>query len=280
MSWLFSRALEVAYSPDSFLDGEPSAPLSVMPTPHKFSRNGKTIELSNLSRFGLTCEVLTADRGEALLTSYLAAFRVKTLAQPERAPASKARDPAFGEKWQELSARYDLAQSSWKTHRCLWDEDLPWSSVTLPRWGLMLSGFVFQRRTLVRPIKETGSGFLPTPTATDANGRTYYYQSGTKETAVPSLLGVAKLLPTPAASDWKGRYTWETVRTRMKMTRGVRLPEELSRRCGQAIIPNPEFWEWMMGWPSGWTGLRPLETDKYQSWRQRHLDYLRGINHE
>ena len=270
MSWLFSQALVAAYSEAICSDGVPSAPLSMTPTPHPFWRNGRTMDASLFSQFGLTLQVLTESHGEDLLTWFREDFLAKTSVPQGKVQVLKARDPAFGEKWQELSARYDLAQSSWKTHRCLWDEAFPWSSVTLPRWGLMLSGFVFQRRTLVRPIKGTGSGFLPTPTATDANGRTYYYQSGTKETAVPSLLGVAKLLPTPAASDWKGRYTWETVRTRMKMTRGERLPEELSRRCGQAIIPNPEFWEWMMGWPSGWTGLKPLAMDKFREWQRQH----------
>ena len=270
MSWLFSQALVAAYSEAICSDGVPSAPLSMTPTPHPFWRNGRTMDASLFSRFGLTCEVLTADRGEALLTWFRAGFRARTLAQPVEAQASTVSDPGFGEKWHESPVRYDPALSSWKTHRCLWDEALPWSSVTLPRWGLMLSGFVFQRKTSERPISETGSGFLPTPTATDANGRTYYYQSGTKETAVPSLLGVAKLLPTPTATDWKGRYTWETVRARMKMTRGVRLPEELSRRCGQAIIPNPEFWEWTMGWPIGWTGLKPLAMDKFREWLRQH----------
>ena len=29
---------------------------------------------------------------------------------------------------------------------------------------------------------------------------------------------------------------------------------------------HPEYHEWMMGWPIGWTGLEPLETDRYQQW--------------
>ena len=33
---------------------------------------------------------------------------------------------------------------------------------------------------------------------------------------------------------------------------------------------HPELTEWMMGWPIGWTDLKPLEMDKYQSWRQQH----------
>ena len=68
MSWLFSQALVAAYSADCSPDGTPCAPLSVMPTQHKFWRNDKTMEPSQLSRFGLTCAVLTEDHGVALLT--------------------------------------------------------------------------------------------------------------------------------------------------------------------------------------------------------------------
>jgi hypothetical protein len=28
---------------------------------------------------------------------------------------------------------------------------------------------------------------------------------------------------------------------------------------------NPKAWEWMMGWPIGWTDLKPLATDKCRS---------------
>lgn len=33
---------------------------------------------------------------------------------------------------------------------------------------------------------------------------------------------------------------------------------------------NPDWLEWFMGWPMGWTGLEPLETDKYQEWLRWH----------
>jgi hypothetical protein len=33
---------------------------------------------------------------------------------------------------------------------------------------------------------------------------------------------------------------------------------------------NPEWVEWLMGWPQGWTDLAPLETDKFQEWQQQH----------
>jgi DNA (cytosine-5)-methyltransferase 1 len=33
---------------------------------------------------------------------------------------------------------------------------------------------------------------------------------------------------------------------------------------------NPNLYEWLMGWPQGWTDLKPLETDKYRRWQQLH----------
>lgn len=29
---------------------------------------------------------------------------------------------------------------------------------------------------------------------------------------------------------------------------------------------NPDWVEWLMGWPIGWTALRPLATDRFRSW--------------
>lgn len=37
---------------------------------------------------------------------------------------------------------------------------------------------------------------------------------------------------------------------------------------------NPTWVEWLMGWPLGWTDLKPLEMDKFQQWQQQHSDYL------
>lgn len=34
--------------------------------------------------------------------------------------------------------------------------------------------------------------------------------------------------------------------------------------------PHPNFVEWMMGFPIGWTELKPLEMDKFQQWLDSH----------
>ena len=33
---------------------------------------------------------------------------------------------------------------------------------------------------------------------------------------------------------------------------------------------NPEWVEWLLGWPIGWTALEPLATDRYQRWLRLH----------
>jgi hypothetical protein len=33
---------------------------------------------------------------------------------------------------------------------------------------------------------------------------------------------------------------------------------------------NPEWVEWLMGWPIGWTALNPLGMDRFREWLQQH----------
>ena len=41
---------------------------------------------------------------------------------------------------------------------------------------------------------------------------------------------------------------------------------------------NPNLYEWLMGWPLGWTDLKPLEMDKFHYARQPHGDYSQKDN--
>jgi len=254
MSWLFSQALVEEFSAATCSDGEPSAQLNVMPTPHKFSRQDKTIEPSDLSRFGLTCAVLTEERGAALLTWYLAGFRARTSALPALARGSMESDPAYGGKWLESSARYDLAGCTWRTHLCLWDEALPWSSVSLPKWGMTRAGVLWEPTTYPRFMKETESGLWQTPVADDAVERKVGKWNSRGE---PKLSAQVKLMPTPVASD-----------TSFRRTKYAQGGTALSTFVGGHL--NPEWTEWLMGWPIGWTELPPLETARFREWQQQH----------
>jgi hypothetical protein len=46
--------------------------------------------------------------------------------------------------------------------------------------------------------------------------------------------------------------------------------EHEANEAGQTGRLNPEFCEWLMGWPVGWTELKPLEMGKFQEWQQQH----------
>lgn len=235
MSWLFSQALVAEYSPVTFLDGTQCAPLSVMPTQHKFWRNDKTMDASDLSLFGLTCAVLTEDRGKELLMSFLADFPVRTLAPLAAELESMASAQVCGRKWQESSVRFDLTSFSWKTHQCLEPEVLPWSSVILPKWGIAVSGYVYQHRTQERPISVTATGLWPTPQASDNRDR--------------------------------GNLSTPAIQRRIAIGKQVNLSMCVSHKNGRL---NPPWVEWLMGWPIGWTDLRPLEMDRFQEWQQQH----------
>ncbi len=243
MSWLFSQALAEEYSVGTSLAGEQFAQLSVMPTPHKFSRNDKMMEFSNLSRFGLTCAVLTENRGEELLMSFLAGFRARTSVQMVMVPASLDAAPDCGQKWRESSVRYDLSSSAWRTLHDSEKKVLPWSSVTLPKWGMAANGFVFQHRTAERPMKETGCGLWPTAKATIRGDC-----PSERLRRTPDLPSAIKMRPLPDGSE--------------------------PLQDGQL---NPQWVEWFMGWPIGWTELRPLAMDKFQEWLQQHSPCLNQI---
>lgn len=239
MSWLFSQALVEAFSPTSYAATEPCAQLNVMPSPQQFWRNDKTMEPSRFSRFGPTYAPLTAARGEALLKSFREASRAKTSAPLGGAQASKERAPGFGSRWAESSVRFDRSSCGWRTHRCLWDEGLRWSSVTLPQWGLMLDGVVYQLRTLGHPTSGIAPGWsgetLPTPSVAMAKG--------SSENALTRVNGKSRL------------------RNRL---------DYWVERDGKAGRLNPNFVEWVMGWPIGWTDVAPLEMDKFLAWQQQH----------
>jgi len=239
MSWLFSRALVEEYSAGNCSDGEQSAQLSVMPTQHKFWHRDKTTEFSDLSRYGLTCAVLTESRGEGLLTSFLAGFRARTSARPEKVPVSTGKNQGCGNTWRESSMRFDRASCSWRIHHSLFPEDLSESLVTLPTWGLMRNGELWERSTPDCITTGNVSGLLPTPTATDHMGSTPYQVQR---------------------------------RINHHQHKGFTLREWLAKysEAEKTVYQNPGFLEQAMGWPQGWTELSPLETDKFRQWQRWH----------
>ena len=243
MSWLYSRALVEEYSEGICLDGEPSVQSNGSLTPQAYLCSDKMMGFSRLSRFGMTFKLLTADRGEALLMSYLEDFPAKTSQQQEKVQGLMASGQVCGEKWQGSFAKYDPDTHSLRTHQCSLLEDSMSFCQTLPAWGLMRDGECWEQPTLELRIRGTESG---------------------------------SWLPTPLASDHKKT----TKNKEYHLKRNFDLPNKLVQlghpcsKSGKWGFYHPVLSESMMGWPLEWTDLKPLETDKFQQWQQQHGEFL------
>ena len=315
MSWLISRAMMQAYENSRYSlglaaeylaatssDGAPSAQSSGSHIPHAYLPSDKMTAFSRLSRFGMTFAPLTDDRGEDLLTWFLAGSRARTYPPQGKAQESMESDPDSGAKWRELSVRYDRATSSWRTHRSLWDEDLSACSLTLPKWGSMRDGVLSERLTSALPIRETGYGLWPTPNALPATSDLSFRCSGDGR-AKPNKLGWAvaeRMWPTPTvcgnynrkgASATSGMGLASAVKlwptpTATLGTKGGRVTTRKSREGGTLIeavsyraFATPTARDWRSGKASQATmdrNSRPLSEQVGGSLNPTWVEWLMG----
>ena len=117
----------------------------------------------------------------------------------------------------------------------------------------------------------------PTPTATDymgakqngiesRNGRyvrtslTTGVKFGAKLTDAVNL-EVKKKFPTPKLSDYKDRGNMSNPSIQRRAAKGKQMDLSMVAHPTSGQL-NPTWVEWLMGWPLGWTELKPLEMDK------------------
>jgi hypothetical protein len=322
MTWIISRAMMEAYenSPcsqglveeyweENYSDGERFAPLNVMPTPHPFWLRDKTMDILSHSRFSQMSASLTESLGEDVLMWCQEASRAKTSVLPEKAQESEESEVDFGGRWRGLSVKYDPATSGWKTHHCLFPEDLDWSCLTLPKWGMMSGGELWERTTQEPDTSGIGAGSgqtWPTPTANeDAAGTPDGKMQWMLTQAAKSGCATRKEYqswPTPNASDYKGSGTegplrdrldyatergatksntypknWATPQARDHRTGGAdrwdnpersRNLNDQAATLGNGGQLNPDWVEWLMGWPVAWTRLE----NTYTNWMDWEVD--------
>ena len=81
--------------------------------------------------------------------------------------------------------------------------------------------------------------------------------------------------PTPVASIHKGgsenvmRQTGQDRRD-SRLDYRVEIGQD-GKRVGGKL--NPDWVEWLMGWPIGWSDSKPLGMDKFQKWQEQHSRY-------
>jgi hypothetical protein len=125
------------------------------------------------------------------------------------------------------------------------------------------------RKTCTSLAVMARSGMWPTPNAYDAipdygDRRDNNLAEGGRHGV--SLRHMAKLWSTPTARD-AGSLAHVT-RGKASKEAGNEIVEPLPVQVGGSL--NPEWVEWLMGWPLGWSGLEPLGTGRFQEWLRLH----------
>ena len=254
---------------------------------------------------GMIYSPSTLDRGAERWISSLP----DSPASPSQSPASsepKKTNATSSRESRRSFATWDRDSSSWKTcEGCLplaGEESLATYSEPWPTSGSTRSGSACEQAPWVPPTDASGFSSWPTPTIAATSGYSERENCASSEANIgdtltdmiwqgyphsppdpktetpgressqsdPTLL---RHWPTPGANDYKGSY--------QPGQRRGQLDEATEQKwAGGKAKLNPNFVEWMMGWPVGWTTARTgFDARAMESWRckQRQLlAYLLG----
>jgi len=185
-----------------------------------------------------------------------------------------------GEKWRGSFVKYDPDSSLWRTHQCSLLGGLDEFLETWPQWGLMRDGECWEQRMLEQTIRGTEFGLSPngvdsfhTPNTTGLDGGSNSRKALKNRQEMwptPCLPGnggtngkakmqkmLAEKWPTPrTAGMCGGTGSWDLLK------KNTTIEEARAMGAGNGGKLNPMWVEWLMGWPLGWTDLKPLAMDK------------------
>jgi hypothetical protein len=268
MSWHYLRELEGESLEDICSGGEPLPPLKSKTTHDVFYCSGKLTESYLDSLSGTTSAHLTENRGEEKSTLSAGDSPAKISVAPGKVRALLEQEAAYGERWRESLARYDPASCSWKTAQCSLFGGLEPFLETWPQWGMMHDGECSERVMSAHPTSGIESGSWPTPRKTDYKGSGKTGQLRDRlDYAVER--GGTKTQPNYATPQSRDYRTGEAHRWDNKAERSRNLNDQCAKTEQHGQL-NPSWVEWLMGWPIGWTDLKPLATGKFQQWLDSH----------
>jgi len=269
MSWLYSQALVAEYLGENCLDGEPSVQSNGKPTQQAYCAPDKMTEFSRLSRFGMTYKPLTESLGAELLTLFREDFHAQTYQLQDEAQDLTEKVLPCGITWQGWLAKFDPDSYSWKTAQCSFIEESGECLETFPVSGMTRNGLLWERMTLERRTKGIERGLWRTPD-TGGGGTSGLLKQGQNhrkngqpiQIRLVDQVNNSRLWPTPVQRMYKDNGS---------PSEYARNEIPLAAQVGGPL--NPEWVEWLMGWPLGWTDLKPLETDKSHCAPQQHGEF-------
>ena len=305
MSWHCSQGLAAEFLQAGCLDIESYVLWKKIRTAERSSFGDKNTKKSKPSLYGTISTLSMGNLGMASSMSLLLASHVKDSALLVSGKANKTLGIS-GQRPSGPYQKSNLEQSSLRmfpeskdTHQRL--------SQTLPIWGMIQGGELFplekpglhtyekggglwptptsSERSGINPKTGRGGGLSlavkghnwPTPTVSDSGGGVRPAKKGGKgwynvnkdgtrwgailRDAVPAH---EKKWPTPTASDHKGKNS--AIRKSTGKVRMDRL-DHVNEKTGGKERLNPDWVEWLMGWPIGWTSLDPLDTQLALWWK-------------
>ena len=216
---------------------------------------------------------------EEKLASSLAVIHVNHSVQQE-SDSEKMTPGTCGHTSGNTSKQLDLFNASLKTSKATLVLDSEKSSAIWKALVTKRRGEYSQRVKSRHPTKESESTSWPTATVFDVTGGSYPTelvngQWGSKHSKDPNspwygaklrdaVETAARMWPTPAARDYKGPNGYQA--TLKKIASGQRaqmgqLPNAVMVANKGSGHLNPEWVEWLMGVPTGWTELECWGTE-------------------
>lgn len=219
----------------------------------KLSFKGKETKFSPSSPCGMTCKPSKGNRGGDQLMLFQEDFHAKTFQQQGQGQDWPESVQAYGKSMQDLLEKFCLSLSLPKIPHTFELGDLALSSKTWPRWGMMQDGVCWELGTSAHLTVEIECGFWPTPSARDEKG-------GHAPASLIRKDGKHRMDILPNVIAYGGKTTQQM--KEMDQTSAI-----ITLRI------NPNWIEWLMGWPIGATDLKPLAMGRFLRWRHLHGGY-------
>jgi len=178
-----------------------------------------------------------------------------------------------GLKRGELLMRYDRPFACWRTYQgSLFDLTMDGQhmgalySESFPNSGMIVSGQLYQLPTQAHPISANDGGLWPTPKAGNPGSRPNGKGGKILNEEVQIAEGLrnrGELWPTPTARDHKDG----TAESCSNVPENGLLGRTIHEGQNQPTAAlNPDWVEWLMGVPIGWSSPEPLPEGAWEEW--------------
>ena len=195
---------------------------------------------------------------EEKLASSLAVIPVNR-SVPQESDSEKTTQDTCGLTLGDTSKQLDLFNASLKTSKDTSRLDSPQLSATWKKMVTEQRGEYSQRVKLALHIRESESISWPTPTTQDSDKANKQMRHNHQNGLTAVVFHREKMWPTPTAHlGQEGAYPAEYTRNTPTLTAVATQADGLPHSSGRL---NPEWVEWLMGVPTGWTDLECWVTE-------------------